>query len=295
MHPPLISILIPTYNQAGFIEQCINSVRSQRADFTIEILVGDDASTDSTAEVIQRITEIDHRVKLFRWPKNEKGLRNITRLLEKSQGKYIAILEGDDYWVNDDHLQLSINTFVKHPKVSFVCSNFHHLINNELKNNVIKPKKIKKIYFWHAALGNFIQMATIIFKRECYPAIPEPFMKMHTGDWPLLLSLLKKEQGLYLPHFSMAYRVHDAGIWSSQSLSIRVNKTLEDIPALIHSGFFTSQQKFLLELYFYYLRFFDLKLELGLKSFIVLRRLKWIISYIICRALLGYRFFWFLA
>jgi glycosyltransferase involved in cell wall biosynthesis len=255
---PRISVLVPTYNQAHFIAECIESIRSQHIDFPIEILVGDDASTDETAEVVQGIADIDNRITLYRWPINENGLRNITRLLEQARGEFVTILEGDDYWINHDHLALSLKSLEMKPHLNFVCANFYHVYEKDMSKVGLKPLSPKLIAFWEVAIGNFIQMGTLVFKKELYPNIPEAFMRLHTGDWPLLLYFLRTRQGLFLPHYAMAYRQHHQGIWSTQDQTIRYQKTVQDIKDLIASGFFNATQKF-------FLNTFQARLMLSLK------------------------------
>jgi glycosyltransferase involved in cell wall biosynthesis len=258
MQKPRISVLVPTYNQAHFILECIESIRAQHIDFPIEILVGDDASTDDTADVVQRIADKDARVTLYRWPINENGLRNITRLLEYAQGDFVTILEGDDYWITNDHLALSLRALEANPRLNFVCANFYHAYDKNMTKVGLKPLSPKLIYFWEAALGNFIQMGTLVFKRELYPAIPEAFMQLNTGDWPLLLYLLRRGRGLFLTHYAMAYRQHSLGIWSTETRMTRQQKTVQDIKDLIASGFFSATQKF-------FLNTFQARLILSLK------------------------------
>jgi len=249
MQKPRVSILVPTYNQAHFIIECIESIRNQNINFPIEILVGDDASTDDTAKVVERIADNDPRVTLYRWPVNESGLRNITRLLSHAQGEFVTIVEGDDYWINRDHLALSLKVLEEKPHLNFVCANFYHAYDKNMTKVGLKPLSPKLIYFWEAAIGNFTHMGTLIFKKELYPAIPEAFMRLNTGDWPLLLYLLRSGRGLFLPHYAMAYRQHHQGIWSTQDKITRQQKTIQDIEDLANSSFFSHLQIFFLNTY----------------------------------------------
>lgn len=68
----MISVLIPTYNQENFIQQTIMSGMNQTYK-DIEILVGDDASTDGTAQVVEKLAKQDDRIKLFVWKKKRRG------------------------------------------------------------------------------------------------------------------------------------------------------------------------------------------------------------------------------
>jgi glycosyltransferase involved in cell wall biosynthesis len=267
MQNPRISVLVPTYNQAHFILECIESIRIQDIDFPIEILVGDDASTDDTAFIVQRIVDKDPRVTLYRWPVNQNGLRNITQLLAHARGDFVTILEGDDYWISHDHLALSLKALEANPSLNFVCANFYHAYDKNMTKVGLKPLSPKPIYFWEAALGNFIQMGTLVFKRELYPAIPEAFMQLNTGDWPLLLYLLRTGRGLFLTHYAMAYRQHSEGIWSTEVQVTRQQKTIHDIEDLMGSGFFNQTQCF-------FMKVFRARLLIGLKRNLLVKQIQ---------------------
>lgn len=101
-HKPLISVCIATHNQQHYIRDAVMSVLVQRmpSAFDLEILVGDDASTDATPAILQElaaqypgsITVVTH------WP-NVGAAQNYQSLMRRAQGDYVAHLDGDDYWL----------------------------------------------------------------------------------------------------------------------------------------------------------------------------------------------------
>lgn len=112
MKSPEISIITPTYQHAPFIEQCLESVRAQTY-FDWEQIIIDDGSTDGTWDLIQKISTTDSRYRLLRV--EHKGPENLAELynlaLYQARGKWIAILEGDDYWLpNKLSVQMSAIT-----------------------------------------------------------------------------------------------------------------------------------------------------------------------------------------
>jgi len=223
----LVSILVPTYKQEKFIAQCLNNILSQKVDFEIEVLVGDDCSPDGTVGVIESLAETDSRIKLYQWCPNEGGLRNIDRLLEYATGKYVTIIEGDDYWIDETHLAKSVIALEENPEILFTTANYSHLVGVKLHlKQKLRVHNQKMLRFWHLALGNFLQMGTIVYRRGYYPRVPNYFMDLPLGDYPLVLTLLNKGRGLYLSHMAMAYRVHAEGVWSSQPQNLQAEKTL---------------------------------------------------------------------
>lgn len=111
----LASVLIITYNQEQFIGQAIESVLAQKTDFDFEILIGDDFSDDSTAEIALSYSERFSNVRVIKRDKNLGASRNLYELLIQSKGEYIALLEGDDYWNSDNKLQTQVRFLQNNP------------------------------------------------------------------------------------------------------------------------------------------------------------------------------------
>lgn len=95
MSKPMISVIIPSYNHAGYIDKAIESALNQT--FTnIEVIIGDDCSMDDSKEIINRYD--DKRIRKYFFDKNVGGAENLNRLIKLAKTEYIAILNSDDYW-----------------------------------------------------------------------------------------------------------------------------------------------------------------------------------------------------
>jgi len=103
---PKLSVLIPTFNHGKFIAQMLDSVLMQQTDFELEIIIGDDASTDDNTLIIKQYAQKNpNKIKAFLHSQNlgpveprEMGEKNnVGFLFSKYQGEYIALCEGDDY------------------------------------------------------------------------------------------------------------------------------------------------------------------------------------------------------
>ena len=92
----ILSICVLTYNHHKYIEEAMNSILQQRFDFPIEIIVSDDASTDETQNIL--VEKYSKNAKLILREINLGALKNSQGMLREAKGKYIIILEGDDYW-----------------------------------------------------------------------------------------------------------------------------------------------------------------------------------------------------
>lgn len=97
MAEPLVSICVPTYNSARFIEETLNSITSQTYR-NVEILVGDNCCTDGTGDIVERLRQTDPRIVHVRHESNLGYVGNLNRLLELARGEYVAFYHADDVY-----------------------------------------------------------------------------------------------------------------------------------------------------------------------------------------------------
>ena len=117
-----ISVVVMTYFHEAYIAQCLDSILAQETDLRYEILVGDDASQDKTPEIIRDYAErYPDKIRPFLRTKNIGASRNDIDLMGKARGKYIAPLEGDDYWVSRHKLQRQWEFLEQHPEYIGCC------------------------------------------------------------------------------------------------------------------------------------------------------------------------------
>ena len=122
----MIAVCIATYNHASFIAQAIESVQAQVCDEPLHIYIGDDASMDGTEALCRRYAAQDDRIVYVRRTHNLGLVANtldLYRRILSDGGDYIAMLDGDDYWIDDHKLQRQIDYLRAHPEVGFVHTN----------------------------------------------------------------------------------------------------------------------------------------------------------------------------
>ncbi len=115
---PLVSVYITTYNQSQYVREAIDSVLMQKTNFDYEIIVGDDASTDGTQDIIREYKEkhpdlISANLRdenIF-----ESKIDNFEDLRRRCKGKYMICLEGDDFWIDENKLQKQVDFLESHP------------------------------------------------------------------------------------------------------------------------------------------------------------------------------------
>jgi len=118
INKPLVSIQCLTYNHENYIEDAIEGFLIQDTDFPFEVIIHDDASTDDTATIIKKYEERYPKIiKPIYQEKNkfQEGKRNEIgdTIYKQIRGKYIALCEGDDYWIDKDKLQLQLDAMME--------------------------------------------------------------------------------------------------------------------------------------------------------------------------------------
>lgn len=119
-----VAVCIVTYNHEKYIEQSVNSVIAQEAPFDIDIYVGDDASTDHTTQILRRMQKNNPQIKLYCNEHNIGTVRNTIMLynniFKADCYKYVAMLDGDDWWIDNSKLRKQVEFLENNPNYSFV-------------------------------------------------------------------------------------------------------------------------------------------------------------------------------
>ena len=112
-YPP-IDVVLVCYNQERFIAQALESILMQTYPNVINIYVGDDCSKDSTLEIVERYPSDKNRIiHVVSRAKNLGPTKNISDLLQRCEASYVALLEGDDFWTNNDKLVKQVDFLQK--------------------------------------------------------------------------------------------------------------------------------------------------------------------------------------
>lgn len=117
----MISVIVITYNQEKFITKCLDSILQQKVNAKVEILIGDDASTDNTPNILLSYHQkFPNQIKLILRKQNIGASANTLELLKQANGEYIAFCEGDDFWTSDDKLAIQYAYLKTHKCVGVV-------------------------------------------------------------------------------------------------------------------------------------------------------------------------------
>lgn len=221
---PLVSILCLTYNQKEYIRQTIDSFLAQETDFSYEVLINDDASTDGTQKILKEYAKRYPNIRPVLQKENQysKGKRNmmIRYLLPKAKGKYIALCEGDDFWTDPTKLQRQVDFLESHKDYALVFHPVRVFFENGQEADTIFPEQKSGFNVEHLLQTNFIQTNSVMYRaQKDYSKIPLDVMP---GDWYLHLFHAQYGKIGFIDRVMSAYRRHEGGIWWDSATNIEV-------------------------------------------------------------------------
>jgi glycosyltransferase involved in cell wall biosynthesis len=231
---PLVSVAMITYNHERFITKAIESVLAQQTSFPIELVIGDDASTDDTSWHIEVLkAQAPEVIRTLIRPTNIGMHRNEEGVLKECRGEFVAFLEGDDYWTSEEKLQSQVNVLrtrahivgVFHPvtivdardRETDTPSNWRS--NGTTTETEIETKDLVE--------QNIVPTASVMIRRDALASLPDSCRKLKMLDWPMWVFASLHGPWLYLPNVMAAYRVHDHGSWSGLSSAARRDAMIE--------------------------------------------------------------------
>lgn len=225
---PLVSISCITYNHASYIKECIDGFLMQKTNFNFEVLIHDDHSTDGTEEIIKEYAkQYPDIIKPLFEKENQyslgKPIGSVVWNLPRARGKYIAMCEGDDYWIDPYKLQKQVDIMENNPNCSLVISNGISLNEITKKQYIINPMgDIKKSGFISPNLvlaeRRLIPTASMFYRKD-QSKMPDFFRNCPVGDRPLRLWLLSKGDIYYFANPMIMYREQSNGSFGQRVCS----------------------------------------------------------------------------
>lgn len=226
-----VSVLLITYNHEKFIEEAIESILMQKTNFKFELIIGEDCSTDNTRNIVEKYKEkYPDKIVLSLQEKNGGTSRNIRASLKKCQGEYIALLEGDDYWIDENKLQKQVDFLDNNPDCT-LCGHGYKRYYEETKEFFgdieYENEKFSLEDFLKEDIANVqnrfhIRTLTRIFRKT---ALTESFVDLENvilWDYVLEVILLRSGNGAYLKEIMGVYRVN-----RNSRMQIDLDKTSE--------------------------------------------------------------------
>lgn len=161
-----VSIIVLTYNQEKFIEKNLQGIFMQKVNFSVELIISDDCSTDQTVTVINNFikNKPSHiEIKLISHKKNLGSTPNFFNALQKCTGKYLAFCEGDDYWTDENKLQIQYDFLERNKDYSMCFHQVKNISSNPLLNDSIFAEVEDKDYSPFEIFRHWIVHTTSVF------------------------------------------------------------------------------------------------------------------------------------
>ncbi len=219
-YTPLVSIFMITYNHEKYISQALDSILMQVVNFDYEIVVGEDCSTDSTRKILLEYQTVHpDKLKLLLHKSNIGAISNQITTMNACIGKYIAILEGDDYWTDSHKLQKQVDFLEANPEYSLSFHNAKIISANSERIYHASPiKSCLKIEDLLSYYGNMIPTASIVFKTKYIQQYIDIIKNQYIGDWYVQIIFSQHGNFKYHDEVMSAYRMYNSGVWSKLDL-----------------------------------------------------------------------------
>ena len=211
---PTVSVCMITYNHEQYIQEAINGVLAQQTNFDIELLISNDNSTDQTHQKILNLTKnLPSHITLsyYNQERNLGMTPNFIFALKHCQGKYIALCEGDDYWIDPLKLQKQVDFLELNLNYNLICSGVRRYYQNSNKTDLPNKKEDYTFNYKDMIIRNHCHTCTTLIRNQ----------KLNFSNWAndkgsdsqLWLRTLGTD-GLakYASDITAVYRKHSGGV-----------------------------------------------------------------------------------
>lgn len=232
-----VSVICKTYNQERYIRQCLESLVSQKTNFKYEIIVHDDASTDKTADIVREFAEkySDLIVPIYQ-TENQYSKRvntNLKFIHPILRGEYVAICEGDDFWTDENKLQIQFDYMNSNPECTLCCHTAYYANEDSsiIEDRLFRSyEKSCEIPMEELLVGWKMATNSIMYKFSARGNDVIPFQgDCRNGDLAQAVYLGLKGKIYYIDKPMSAYRVSSVGslgwVWRSNFDLYRDSRT----------------------------------------------------------------------
>lgn len=249
-----LQVVCLTYNHEKYIRQALDGFVMQKTNFPFEVLIGDDASTDGTADIIREYAKkYPQIIKPVLRKKNVGAQHNSVDMLKRVNAKYLVLCEGDDYWTDALKLQTQVDFLDAHPD----CNGCWHNAEIKKEPDVKKwntdfffPADKNGRQFWPNSIQTFdknkgqykipdildgpIATASIVYRYKKMK-YPQWFANAMAGDRAMHCFMLRDKYFAYIDKTMSVYRVSKTGAWFNKNNNKNVCKEMAEWFAFINN------------------------------------------------------------
>ena len=224
---PLVSVIVTTYNHERYLEMALATILGQECDFGVEIVLGEDCSNDATLDICKHYLQCDpERITLIASTENVGWRANYRRCVEAARGKYVAFCDGDDYFLDTEHLAMQVAVMEQNPNVGLCYARAERRDEN---GSLIGYFPIGE---GHTTLDTLlhdwcVENCTTIARRDAVLAYydtekPENRPGWLTEDLPMWLYVAAHHEVVYIDQVMAMHRVFADSVSHSTSLAKRL-------------------------------------------------------------------------
>jgi len=217
-----------TYNHAPYIAQAIDSVLAQEASFDYELVIGDDCSTDGTGEIVRAYRDMYPGIIRLHQQERNLGLYANQDIVRRScRGKYIAWLEGDDYWTSSQKLQKQVNLLESHPEYS-CCFHWSNWIEPGRSPHNFGPPHIKPFFTLDDLLrfGHFVPTSSLLVRNHLKETYPSWMKESDIMDMSYLILFAQHGHLGFIDEVMSSYLHHGSGLFSGTEASQKIKRVM---------------------------------------------------------------------
>ncbi len=231
-----LSVLLVTYNHQDYLHQALRALFAQELHGPIELVVADDSSSDRTLDIIREHEGKDPRFRFKYLDKTSRlgTTRNYQRGFAACTGDYVAILEGDDYWVSPVKLLRQYDFLEAHWECDLCAVNFFMYEQDKARFTPLAAIGSGRRFFGVREMiagnpvGNF---SACMYRRSALDALPQHLFELESYDWIVNICVSRTSLIGFLEEPMSVYRRHAEGVWTQKSDVAKLSSQLHQIPA----------------------------------------------------------------
>jgi glycosyltransferase involved in cell wall biosynthesis len=232
---PLVSVIIPTYNSSKYIKETLESILDQTYS-NLEIVITDDASKDDTLDIVRGYE--DSRIKILTNKKNLGISGNMNKGILSSKGKYIAIMDADD-WSYPYRIEKQVKMMEENPNV-VLCSGYMDMCDENLKFKHTRTypttnEEIRKVLLRYDPIAHPASMwrKETLLKTNLYPL----YVNNTCHDYSLIFEISQYGEFQNIPESLIKYRIRKDSVTGKKVRQTQLFSTYFQIKAIVEYGF----------------------------------------------------------